>query len=90
VAISRTDADGEPFGGWLPGETISRDLALAGFTANGAYAGFADGRFGRLIAGERADFILVDRDPMLSSPQDIREMQVLETWIGGERVFENK
>ena len=90
VAISRTDADGEPFGGWLPGETISRDVALAGFTAEGAYAGFADGRFGRLIAGERADFILVDRDPMLSSPQDIREMQVLETWIGGERVFENK
>ncbi|MBT8388163.1 MAG: amidohydrolase family protein, partial [Altererythrobacter sp.] len=64
-------------------------VALAGFTADGAYAGFADGRFGRLIAGERADFILVDRDPMLSSPQNIRETKVLEAWVGGERVFEN-
>lgn len=89
VAISRTDADGEPFGGWLPGETISREDALAGFTADGAFAGFAEGRFGRLIPGERADFILVDRDPMLSSPQDIRETQILETWVGGKRVFKN-
>lgn len=87
AAISRTDANGEPFGGWLPQETVSREQALTGFTADAAFAGFADGRFGRLLKGERADFILVDRDPMLSSPDDIREMQVLETWINGERVY---
>ncbi len=87
VAISRTDAAGEPFGGWRPQETVSRSQAIAGFSSDAAYAGFADGRFGRLVPGERADFILVDRDPMLSSPSEIRAMQVLETWIGGERVY---
>lgn len=87
VAISRTDANGEPFGGWLPSETVSREQALAGFTSDAAYAGFAEGRFGRLIKGERADFILVDRDPMLSSPAEIRNLRVLETWVNGERVF---
>ena len=56
-------------------------------TSEAAFAGFADGRFGRLIPGERADFIFVDRDPMLASPSDIRETEVREVYLAGERVF---
>jgi len=86
VAISRTDENGEPFGGWRAQETVSREAALKAFTADAAYAGFADGRFGRLILGERADFLLVDRDPMLASPSDIRKTQIFGVWIGGTKV----
>lgn len=86
AAISRTDAKGEPFGGWLPRETVTREQALAGFTSEAAFAGFAEGRFGRLIPGERADFLLVDRDPLLSPPDDIRQTKVLEVWIAGVKV----
>ncbi|MEE4155543.1 MAG: amidohydrolase [Erythrobacter sp.] len=87
VAISRTDENGEPFGGWWPSETVSREQALRAYTADAAYAGFAEGRFGRLVPGERADFVLVGRDPLLASPADIRTTRVDEVWIGGERVF---
>jgi hypothetical protein len=87
AAISRTDANGQPFGGWLPQETVTREAALKAFTADAAFAGFAEGRFGRLSPGERADFILVDIDPFLVSPADIRRIMVHETWIGGERVY---
>lgn len=90
VAISRTDANGEPFGGWRAQDAVSREQAIAAFSSDAAYAGFAEGRFGRLVPGERADFVLVDRDPMLSSPEQIRGMVVLETWIGGERVYARK
>ena len=86
AAISRTDAKGEPFGGWFPQEAVSREQALAGFTADAAYAGFADGRFGRLIPGERADFLLVDRDPLFASPEALRETKILQVWIGGVKV----
>ncbi len=86
AAISRTDANGEPFGGWLPQETVSREAALAGFTSDAAYAGFAEGRFGRLIPGERADFLLVDRDPLLASPDEIRRTAINQVWIGGVKV----
>ena len=86
AAISRTDASGQPFGGWFPQETVSREAALAGFTSDAAYAGFAEGRFGRLIPGERADFLLVDRDPLLASPSEIRATKVREVWIGGVKV----
>jgi predicted amidohydrolase YtcJ len=87
AAISRTDAAGQPFGGWQPQEAISREAALAAYTATAAYAGFADGRFGRLAAGERADFLILDRDPLLANPQDMRSIRVLETWIGGAQVY---
>lgn len=86
TAFTREDAQGQPFGGWLPQERVTREEALAGFSADAAYAGFADGRFGRLVVGERADFVMLDRDPMLASAGDLRSSRVLETWVGGERV----
>lgn len=87
AATSRTDVQGEPFGGWLPLETISREAALAAYTATAAYAGFADGHFGRLVVGEMADFIMISADPLLASPESMREIQVLETWIAGQKVY---
>ena len=61
--------------------------ALARAEASGAaYAGFAEGRFGRLIPGERADFLLVDRDPLMSAPDAIRDTKIHEVWIGGVKV----
>ena len=87
TAFTREDADGQPFGGWFPAEAVSRENAIKGFTQDAAYAGFAEGRFGRLVEGERADFLFVDRDPTLVSPAQLRETRVLETWIGGERVY---
>lgn len=87
AAITRTDERGEPFGGWIPRERVSIEQALAAYTSGAAHAGFAEGRFGRLVAGEQADFILLDRDPLLARPAELRATKVLETWIGGRRVF---
>ncbi|MDP4538868.1 amidohydrolase [Qipengyuania sp. DY56-A-20] len=87
AAFTRTDAAGQPFGGWRPEETVNREEALAAYTKDAAYAGFADGRFGRLVVGERADFLLVDRDPLLATPEELRKTRVLQTWIGGRPVY---
>ena len=88
VAISRANADGEPFGGWRPQETVSREMALAAYTAGAAYAGFAEGRFGRLAEGERADFVMLSADPLMVNAEEIRDIEVLETWIAGRRVYD--
>ena len=71
-----------------PTERVSRETALAGYTADAAYAGFAEKRFGRLAPGERADFIFVDTDPMTATPEAIRKTKVLETWVGGGKVWD--
>ena len=88
TAITRANAQGLPPGGWRPQESVSREQALAGFTADAAYAGFAEGRFGRLLPGERADFILVDTDPLMATPEEIRATRVHETWVGGRKVYD--
>ena len=88
AATTRMDASGEPFGGWRPQDRVTREQALAGFTSDAAYAGFAEGRFGRLLPGERADFVLIDRDPMLATPSELRATKVLETWVGGRKVYD--
>ncbi len=90
AAITRQGPDGQPFGGWQPQERVTREEALAAYTANGAFAGFAEGRFGRLVKGERADFLFVDRDPLLASPSELRETKVQQVWVGGRLVREAK
>ncbi len=88
AATTRQGADGQPFGGWQPQEKITREAALAAYTVDAAYAGFAEGRFGRLTKGQRADFLLVDRDPLLASASELRATKVLQTWVGGRLVYD--
>ncbi len=87
VAVSRQDADMLPFGGWQPQQIITREQAWAAYTIGAAYAGFAEDKFGRLAPGLRADFIIVDRDPLNVSTSQLRGTRVLETWIDGQRVW---
>ena len=87
VAITREDAKGEPFGGWMPQQRVRIEEALAAFTQGAAYAAFAEKRFGTLSPGQQADFVLVDRDITLVRPAEIRGTQVMETWVGGKRVY---
>lgn len=88
AAITRQGPDGQPFGGWQAQERLTREEALAAYTMNGAYAGFAEGRFGRLVRGERADFLLVDRDPLLATPADLRATQVRQVWVNGRLAWD--
>ena len=87
AAITREDEKGQPFGGWIPAERVSREQALAGFTIGAAYATFAEGKVGSLTPGHRADFILIDTDPLLAAPAQIRGTVVKETWLGGRPVY---
>jgi len=90
AAFTRTDANGAPAGGWRPEEAVTREQAWWAFTGGAAYAGFADTKFGNLAPGQKADFLIVDRDPATAAPADLRQTKVLETWIGGEKAWERK
>ena len=87
TAFTRSDADGEPYGGWRVQEAVSRVAAIDGFTRSAAYAGFAEDRIGTLMPGMRADFILTDVDPTLATPAALRAARVAETWVGGRAVW---
>ena len=87
AAFTRQDESGQPFGGWRPEEAVTREQAWWAYTQGAAYAGFAEDKFGSLQPGQRADFVIVDRDPLLASPTELRALKVEETWVGGQREF---
>jgi predicted amidohydrolase YtcJ len=89
AAVSREDAQGQPPGGWMPQQRISLEQAFAAFTRGAAYAAFEENRLGTLEKGRQADFLFIDRDIFAGlPPQGIRSTQVLETWIGGRKVWQ--
>lgn len=71
-----------------PEERITVQEALTLYTRNGAYAGFEEDKKGSLAPGKLADFIVVDRDVLSVPADELKDVQVLETWVGGQRVYE--
>lgn len=88
AAVTRTDAEGWPDGGWRPEERLTREEALACFTRDAATAAGMDGEVGSLEVGKRADFLILDADPMTVPEPAIRDIGVVRTVIDGETVWE--
>lgn len=87
AAITRQDANQQPESGWISEESVTREQAFKGFTLDAAYSGFQEDMIGSLEVGKKADFIVVDRDIFTIEPSQIRDTQVLQTWVNGERAF---
>jgi hypothetical protein len=87
AAVTRQDLKGQPPGGWLPDQRVSRLQALAGFTRGAAYAAFMEHEVGTLKPGMRADFVMLDGDPMTVPPRGIADLKPLSTWVDGKVVY---
>ena len=88
AAISRQDLDGEPANGWRPGERLSRQEALRGFTLDAAYSLFLDDEVGSLEVGKRADMVVYSRDPMEVAAPEIPAIEIDLTVVNGKIVFD--
>lgn len=86
-AVTRRDHDGRPPGGWYPQQDMTLREALRAFTLDAAYAAHAEKTLGTLEPGKWADFVLVDRDVFAAGPERLWSTVVLETWLGGRRVY---
>ena len=87
ASAGEINGNGQPPGGWMPAERLSLGQALHAFTRGAAYAGFAEAKMGALDPGKWADFIVVDRDPTKIEAQALARTEVLETWVGGKKVW---
>ena len=87
ASIARQDARDWPAGGWYPDQRMSRDDALRSMTLWPAYAGFQEQTMGSITPGKYADFVVLDQDIMRVPSSLVLGTRVLETWLGGKRVF---
>lgn len=86
-AVTRQDHEGNPPEGWYPDEAMSRVQALRAFTTDAAYAAHQEEVLGSLESGKWADFIVIDRDYFNAPSGDLWKIEVLETWVAGDKVF---
>lgn len=90
AAVARKDLKGFPQGGFMKQESLSRKETIWGMTAWAAYAAFEEDEKGSLAPGKYADFIVLDKDPMKCSEDEIPSIKVLQTWSAGRKVYELK
>ena len=88
TAVTRQDFNENPENGWNPEEKMSIDEALEIFTEGGAYQSFEEDIKGKLKKGKLADFIVIDRDIRKIDENKIKDIQVLETYVGGNLVYQ--
>ena len=82
--VTRESSTGLPIG---TSQRITAQQALWIYTMGGAYSTFEEKLKGSIETGKLADFVVLDSDPLSSDPSAIREIQVVETWLGGRKIY---
>ncbi|AOS98171.1 N-substituted formamide deformylase precursor [Microbulbifer aggregans] len=90
AAVTRRDRKGNPQAGWRMEEAMTPAEALRAFTLDAAYASHQEAVIGNLEPGKFADFILLERNIFEIDPQKIWQVEVDETWVEGERVYQRR
>ncbi len=72
----------------FPEERLTRAQAIQLYTTNNAFLSFEEKEKGSLESGKLADFIVLDRDILTIPVDQIKDIQVLSTWLGGRTIYE--
>lgn len=85
--VTRKDPSGRYPGTLWAEQAISLAEAIEVFTLSGAVSMGLQDECGSLSVGKSADFIVIDRNPFDSDPEDLAETRVEQTWFAGRKVF---
>jgi len=86
AAVARKDLNNYPENGFQMENALTREETLKGMTIWNAYATFEENEKGSIEIGKFADFIILDQDIMTVEINKVPTTNVLETYIGGEKV----
>ncbi len=86
AAVTRKGMSGRVFGA---DEAISMEEAIQGYTIKGAYLGFNEDIKGSLEPGKLADMIVLSEDILTVDVEQIMNIEIEQTYVGGELVYQN-
>lgn len=87
AAVTRETIDGKNPAGWLPDQKTTVEQALRCYTANNAYAGFQESKVGQIKPNMLADLTILDTDLLTAPHEQIKDVKVLRTIVGGRERF---
>lgn len=87
AAVTRKTAQGNVLG---EEHRITLTEALKGYTIEAAKSIHKEHLVGSIEAGKLADFAILDKNPFDVDQEQIKEIEVIETWIGGEIVYQKE
>ena len=68
---------------WHPEQTVTLEQALEATCVTPAWLAYDERRRGKLLPGFYADLVVLDRDPLACEPEELREVRVVATMVGG-------
>ena len=89
-AVTRKDLNQVPKEGFHPEQRLTVQQAVRIFTNGGAYAANAEEYLGSLEPGKLADFVVLSENIFECEADRIKEIKVLETYIGGKPLLSGK
>lgn len=87
AAVTRKGMSGAVYGAE---EALTMAEALRGYTVNGAWLTREETSKGTIEPGKLADLVVLDKDPLSIDPEQILDLQVLQTYLGGRLVYESQ
>lgn len=84
AAVERRTAAGAPL---APDQALSVEDAIRMYTLGSAWAGGTDDIEGSITPGKLANLTVLSEDPRAIPPQRLRDLDIAETWVDGERVY---
>lgn len=90
AATTRQTLDGKNPDGWVAEQKVTVEQALLAYTRDAAYASFDEDIKGTLEVGKLADFVILNGDLLTVEPSAIRDLEILETYVGGEKVYDRE
>ena len=88
AAVTRVTLDGKHPEGWFPEQRLTLEEALRAYTQGSAYAAFEENEKGTTAPGKLADLVVLSEDPFQIRPDQIKDVEVATTIVGGKVVYQ--
>lgn len=82
--VNRESASGAVIGAE---QRVTAEQALRAMTLDAAWQIHRERELGSLSPGKLADFVVLDRNPLTIPAAELKQIQVLQTYIGGRRFY---
>jgi predicted amidohydrolase YtcJ len=70
-----------------PEQNLTREQAIRLYTINNAFLTFEEAQKGSLVVGKLADFVVLDRDILGVPVDEVKDIKVEATYLGGALVY---